>query len=181
MYTVWFYRFHRGRADATVAKMCDRGLENLYPGVNPKGGTLLGRVWGHQIYTHASVFSRDLAGARAEVQDVDNLLRNLRLLSPAVAAMEVRNTIPRDDADLARLGEDGWHTQMVQPWLDAAKKCPEVAYHLNVIGMACFKQNTFPPYMVQALWRDMCGYAPKWFGGSDPRAHWPAELRQATK
>ena len=182
MYTVWFYRFKRGMAATTVDKLRVRGVEKLYPGVDPKGGTFLGRVWGHLIYTHASVFRRDgVAGARAEAQDVDNLLRNLRLLSPAVAAIEVRNLIPRDDAELAKLGEDGWHSQVVQPWLDAAKAIPEVAYHLNVIGMSCLKQNTFPPYMVQALWREKLGYPQKWFGGSDPRAHWPVEAREAGK
>jgi hypothetical protein len=83
--------------------------------------------------------------------------------------------VPRDDPDLTSLGDDGWHAQVVQPWVDAANASTEVSYHLNVIGMACIKQNTFPPYMVQAVWRDKLGHPQQWLGGSDPRVHWPAE------
>ena len=172
MYTVWLYRFKPEMTGPTLEKLRLRGVEHVYPGVEPEGGTFLGRVWGHTNYTYGSVFRRNgVAGARAEVEDVDNLLRNLRILSPTLAAMEVRNIIPRDDAELKKLGDDGWHSQVVEPWVKAAKSNPEVAYHLNVIGFECMKANTFPPYMVQAFWRDKLGFPQKWLGGVDPRTY----------
>jgi hypothetical protein len=174
MFTVWLYRFNRGMAPTALDELVTRGVEKVYPGVDPTRGTFLGRTWGHPIYTHASVFRRDgIPAARAEVEDVDNLLRNLRILSPSLAAMEIRNMVPRDDPDLVSLGDDGWHAEVVQPWVDAAKANPEVAYHINVIGVSCVRHNTFPPYHIQAVWRDKLGHPQKWFGGSDPRAPWP--------
>jgi hypothetical protein len=161
-------------APAALAELDTRGVEKVYPGVDPARGTFFGRTWGHPIYTHASVFRRDgIAATRSEVEDVDNLLRNLRILSPSLAAMEIRNMVPRDDPDLVSLGDDGWHAEVVQPWVDAAKANPEVVHHLNVIGMSCVKQNTFPPYIIQAVWRDKLGFPQKWFGGSDARLPWP--------
>ncbi|ORW24351.1 hypothetical protein [Mycobacterium palustre] len=174
MFTVWLYRFNRGMAPTALDELDTRGVEKVYPGVDPARGTFFGRTWGHPIYTHASVFRRDgLAALRAEVEDVDNLLRNLRILSPSLAAMEIRNMVPRDDPDLVSLGDDGWHVQAVQPWIDVAKANPEVAYHLNVIGVSCVKNNTFPPSIVQAVWRDRLGFPQKWFGGPDARLAWP--------
>lgn len=172
IYTVWLYRFKPGMTASTLEMLRTRGAERLHRGVELEGGTFLGRVWGHTNYTYGSVFRRTgLAGARAEAEDTDNLLRNLRILSPNLAAMEVRNIIPRDDAELKELGDDGWHSQVVEPWVEAAKANPEVAYHLNVIGFSCMKANTFPPYMVQAVWRDKLGFPQKWLGGVDPRSY----------
>jgi hypothetical protein len=153
-----------------------RGAEKVYPGCAFEGGTFLGRCWGHTNYTFGSVFRRDgLAATRAEVDDVSNLLQNLRILSPAVAAMEVRNIVPRDDAELKKLGDDGWHGQAVTPWVEAAKANPEVAHHLNVIGMSCLQNNTFPPYMIQGVWRDKLGFPQEWLGGVDPRTYIAAQ------
>lgn len=176
IYSIWLYRFKPGMAEQTITKLRQLGAEKVYSGVELEGGTFLGRVWGHMIYTHGSVFRRDgIAGARAEAEDVDSLLRTLRILSPALKALEVRNIIPRDDAELKELGDDGWHSQVVEPWVEAAKSTPEVAYHLNVIGFECMKVNTFPPYMVQAIWRDKLGFPQKWLGGKDPRSYFQAE------
>lgn len=172
MYSVWLYRFKPGLTYSTLDMLRTRGAEKVYPGTLTEGGTFLGRCWGHTNYTFGSVFRRDgLAAARAEVEDVDNLSRNLRILSPTVAAMEVRNIIPRDDADLKELGDDGWHAQAVAPWVEAAKAHQEIAYHLNVIGMSCLQNNTFPPYMIQAVWRDRLGFPQQWLGGVDPRTY----------
>ena len=52
-----------------------------------------------------------------------------------------------------------------------AKANPEIEYHLNVIGFACLQADTFPPYMVQAIWRDKMGFPQKWFGGVDIRRY----------
>lgn len=178
MWTLWFYRFKPGLTASTLDALRLRGVEKLYPGGNPDRGTFLGRVWGHLHYTHVSVLRREgLDGVRAEAQDLDNLVRNLRILSPALAGMEVRNMIPRHDTELAELGDDGWHARAVQPWIDAARQNAEVAYHLNVIGVSCMKQDTVPPYMIQAVWRDRLGYGQQWIGGRDPRRHWPPELQ----
>lgn len=171
MYSVWFYRFKPGTAANALDQLRTRGREKVYPGCTHEGGTFLGRVWGHTNYTHASVFPREnIAAARAEAEDADNLLRNLRILSPALAAMEIRNHIERDDPELVSLGEDEWHTRVVTPFVDAAEANPEVAYHLNAIGFSCLSNNTFPPYPVQAVWRAALGYPQKWLGGSEPRA-----------
>ena len=170
MYSVWLYRFNPGMTYSTVDTLRARGPEKVYPGCEYEGGTFLGRVWAHTNFTFGSVYRRrSLASAAPEVEDRDNLLRNLRILSPAVAAMEVRNIIPRDDAELKRLGEDDWHAEMAAPWIEAAQADTEIAYHLNVIGMSCVKNSTPPPYMIQAVWRDKLGFPPKWVGGVDAR------------
>jgi hypothetical protein len=172
MYTLWLYRFKPGMTDATLSKLRSRGPEKVHRGIEPEGGTFLGRVWGHPHYTFGSVFRRNgIAGAQAEATDVDNLLRNLRILSPTVAAMEVRNLIPRDDPELKELGDDGWHSQVVAPYLDAAKADPEVEYHLSAIGLSCLKSSVVPPYMVQAIWREKLGHPQQWLGGVDPRVY----------
>ena len=172
MYTIWLYRFNPGMTDTTLTTMRARGAEKIHPGIEPGKGTFLGRVWGSRKFTYGSVFRRDgIAGAQAEAEDVDNLLLNLRILSPAVAAMEVRNVIPRDDPELVALGDDGWHAQVVQPYLDAVKANPEVEYHLSVIGFSCIKHHVIPPYMVNAIWRDKLGFPQKWLGGDDPRIY----------
>jgi hypothetical protein len=171
IYSVWLYRFQPGLTEPTLAELRKLGLERVYPGVEKEGGKFLGRVWGHPNYTYGSAFRRNgAAGVRAETGDLDSLLRTLRILSPSLAAMEVRNVIPRDDAELKELGDDGWHSRAVGGWIDAARQTPEVAHHLNVIGFACLKANTFPPYMVQAVWRDKLGFPPKWLGATDSRA-----------
>lgn len=170
IYTLWLYRFKPGMTDSTLTTLRARGPENVHRGVEPEGGTFLGRVWGHPNYTFGSVFRRNgIAGARAEAEDLDNLLLNLRILSPAVAAMEVRNLIPRDDPELTELGDDGWHREVVAPYLDAVRANPEVEYHLSAIGLSCLKSSVVPPYMVQAIWRDKLGFPEQWLGGVDPR------------
>jgi hypothetical protein len=170
MYTLWLYRFKPGKTDSTLSQLRSRGVEKLYPGIEPGSGSFLGRVWGHPHFTYGSVFRRDgIAAAQAEAEDVDNLLRNLRILSPNVAAMEVRNLIPRDDKELTDLGDDGWHAKVVEPYLAAVKANPEVEYHLSAIGLSCLKSSVVPPYMVQAIWREKLGFPQQWLGGVDPR------------
>jgi hypothetical protein len=170
MYTLWLYRFKPGMTESTLSKLRARGPEKVHPGIEPGSGSFLGRIWGHPHFTFGSVFRRNgVAAAQAEAQDIDNLLRNLRILSPNVAAMEVRNLIPRDDKELTELGDDGWHAQVVAPYLEAAKANPEVEYHLNAIGLACLKSSVVPPYMVQAIWREKLGFPQQWLGGVDPR------------
>lgn len=171
MMSVWLYRFKPGMTASTLEKLRLRGVDKVYPGVTAEGGTFLGRCWSHPSYTHGSVFRReDLAALRAEALDVDTLLGNLRLLSPAVASLEIRNMIPRYDPELVSLGDDEWHLQAVQPWIDAANDNPEVAYHLNVIGMSCLQYNTLVPYTVQAYWRDRFGQPQVFSGAPDPWA-----------
>ena len=170
IYTIWLYRFKPGMTDSTLTTLRARGAEKLYPGIEPEGGTFLGRVWAHPHFTYGSVFRRDgVAGARAEAEDVDNLLVNLRILSPALRAMEVRNLISRDDPELVALGDDGWNAAVVASYLDAVKANPEVGYHLSTIGLSCLENSVVPPYMVQAIWRDEIGYPQQWLGGVDPR------------
>jgi hypothetical protein len=176
IYTTWLYRFKPGLTEPTLEKLRQLGAAQVYPGAELEGGTFLGRVWGHMNYTFGSVFRRNgLAGVKAEAERSENLLRTLRILSPSIAAMEVRNLIPRDDAELKALGDDGWHQEVVAPWISAAKSSTEVAYHLNVIGMACMKNRTVPPYMVQAVWRDRLGIPQKWLGGPDPRSYFTSK------
>ena len=172
IYTTWLYKFKPGMAEPAMTQLRQLGIESVHPGVQTEGGTFLGRIWGHMIYTHGSCFRRDgIAGVRSELDDLDKVLRTLRILSPSLEALEVRNIIPRDDAELKELGDDGWHCQVVEPWIEAAKANPEIEYHLNVIGFNCMKANTFPPYMIQAIWRDKLGFEQKWFGGKDPREY----------
>jgi hypothetical protein len=59
--------------------------------------------------------------------------------------------------------------------VEAAKANPEVAHHLNVIGMSCLQNNTFPPYMIQGVWRDKLGFPQEWLGGVDPRTYIAAQ------
>jgi hypothetical protein len=172
MYSVWLYRFKPGMTATTLDKLRARGAGQVYPGCEPEGSTFLGRVWGDPTYTYGSVYRRDgVAAAQAEATDVGNLVKTLRILSPAVAAMEIRNIIPCNDAELRDLGDDEWHRQVVAPWVAAARANPEVAHHLDVIGISCIENNIFPPYPVQAWWRDRFHYPQQWLGGVDPRTY----------
>ena len=172
IYSVWLYRFKPGLTASTLEKLRARGAEKVYPGVQLEGGTFLGRVWGDPNYTHGSLYRRDgVAGVQAEAADVGNLLKTLRILSPAVAGIEMRNIIPRGDVELEALGDDEWHGRVVAPWVDAARANSEVAYHLDAIGISCWHSGIFPPYPVQAWWRDRLGFPQRWMGGTDPRTY----------
>lgn len=165
MYTLWFYRFAPGMTESTLSKLRVRGPELLYPGADVENGTFFGRLWGHQLYTHGSVFERrGTAAVRRETADLDVALENLRILAPALRAMEVRNLVAKDDPELVELGDDGWHEQVSSHWVDAAKANDELRYHLDVIGFSCLKSGTFPPYMVLDVWRRSRGRPYKWFG-----------------
>lgn len=179
MYSLWLYRFKPGLTAPTLAQLRGRGAEKVHPGCTWDDGTFLGRLHGHANFTHATVFRREgLAAVRAEAEDVDNLLRNLRILSPAVAAMEARDYIERDDPELVELGDDEWHQRAVRPFIDAANANAEVAYHLNVIGLSCMKHNTVPPYTIQSVWRDKLKQPQTWIGGTDPRIYISAGVHQ---
>jgi hypothetical protein len=179
IYTLWLYRFKPGMSGEALAKLRQLGPDVVYPGAETQyaDSTFFGRVWGYHKWTYGSVFRRNgIAGVRAEAEDVDKLLRSLRVLSPALEAMEVRNIIPRDDEELRSLGDDRWHQRVVEPWIEAARADPEVFYHLNLIGFSCIRGDTFAPYMVQAVWRDKLGFSQKWFGGKDARRHYSPDF-----
>lgn len=178
MYSLWFYRFKPGTTHSTLNQLRARGPEKVYPGCTWSDGTFLGRMHGHANFTHATVFRREnLKAMRDEAKDIDNLLHNLRILSPNVAAMEVRDLVQRDDPELVKLGDDEWHRQAVATWIDAARTSPEVAYHVNVIGLTCMKNNSIPPYTVQSVWRDKLKQPQTWIGGPDPRTYIKAKAR----
>ncbi|WP_155765563.1 hypothetical protein [Mycobacterium colombiense] len=172
MLTVWLYRFKAGTTASTLNKLRLRGPERVYPGVNLDGGTFFGRCWSHPLYTHGSVFTRNgIADARKETADMELLKENLRILSPSLAAMEVRNLIPNDDPELVELGDNGWHEQMSSNWVEAASSSDEVEFHLNTIGLSCLNVGTFPPYTILELWRQKRGRPYEWFGSAPaPRA-----------
>lgn len=165
MFTYWLYRFKPGMTESTLSQLRLRGPQLTYPGAEAEGGTFFGRLWGHQLYTHASIFERrGTQAVRKETEDLDLALQNIRILAPALKALEIRNLIAPNDPELVALGDDTWHERVTSHWVEAAAKSDEMRYHLDVIGFSCLEQRTFPPYMVVDLWRTSRGLPYKWYG-----------------